>query len=215
MSDGTIDLGHEEALLSASFSYAPMAERKSAPIFIGLDMHAIAECLPRLGPVLWLYREEKETAFPRARLTARGVLLLEHPALMALANCSAVQARSSVTPRGPREWIDFDANGKTVARMYFLPDTDCLAWDAMLQFVGATVESPRAPAWQAHRVFMRCAWARVQPSWLACVVRLPVLQLPCLQVLGLRAVDNVSALGRNLAFSIADDERARMIDVAG
>jgi hypothetical protein len=178
-------------------------------------MDAVAEWLPRLGPVLWLYRDEKEAAFPRARLTARGVLLLEHPALAALANCNAVHARSSVTPSGPREWIDFDADGKTIARMYFLPDTDCLAWDAMLQLVGVAVKAPCAPAWQAHRVFMRCAWARVRPVWRACVACLPVLQLACLQVLGLRAVDNVSVLGRTLASGIADDERARMIDVAG
>ena len=147
MSDGTIDFTNDAMLAPALVdAYAPLADRKPALQTAGFDIHALAEWLPRLGTVLWLYRDAKDPAFPRARLTSHGVLLFEHPALTALANCTAAHARSAVTPRGPREWIDFDANGATIARMYLLPDTDCLAWDGMLRDLGEpqSLQAPRA-----------------------------------------------------------------------
>jgi hypothetical protein len=176
-----------------------------------LDLSAFVEWLPRLGTVLWLHQPRRESNFPRARLTERGVLLLEHPDIAAFGDVTAIRARSAVTPHGPREWLDFDTGATTRARMYLLPDTDYLAWDAMCAtFTGedATV-GPRS-RWQAHRTFMRCAFARARTAWVARVVRMPLLRLPCLQVLGARDAASVSALGRRLAAAIAADEQARV-----
>ncbi|HEX4482133.1 MAG TPA: hypothetical protein VH082_15055, partial [Rudaea sp.] len=96
-----------------------------------LDIAAFVEWLPRLGTVLWLHRPTRDAVFPRARLTDRGVLLLEHPDLTAMADATAIRSRSAVTSHGPREWLDIDAGATTIARLYLLPDTDYLAWDSM------------------------------------------------------------------------------------
>jgi hypothetical protein len=157
-----------------------------------LDIAAFVEWLPRLGTVLWLHRPTRDAVFPRARLTDRGVLLLEHPDLTAIADATAIRSRSAVTSHGP-------------------PDTDYLAWDSMR----AVLDGDRAPAesngrWQAHGTFMRCAFARARSAWHARVVRMPLLRLPCLHVLGVRDADALSSLGRQLAVAIVGDEYARM-----
>lgn len=193
-------------------SYTPF-ERDTPALRNALDLHELAEWLPRLGPVLWLHRPVDDRAFPRARLTPHGVLLLEHPSLSAFADCLSVRANSAITPRGPREWLDLDSVSGAQARIYLLPDTDCMAWDTMLHSVLAPptpMEAP--PRWQAHRAFMHCAWMRARYAWQARIVRMPLLRLPCLQVLGLRDAERVSALGRRLAKAIADNEHAHFVD---
>ena len=65
--------------------------------------------------------------------------------------------------------------------------------------------------WHAHRAFMRCAFGRASAAWQARMVRLPLLHFPCLQVLGLRDVRDVSSLGRELGNAIAHDEAARIV----
>jgi hypothetical protein len=60
-----------------------------------LDLAAFVEWLPRLGSVPWLHRQKRENAFPRARLTGRGVLLLEHPDIAA----SPMRPRSALDRR--------------------------------------------------------------------------------------------------------------------
>jgi hypothetical protein len=142
MSDGTTLFSNDDTSTPDSFAgYASAADRTPEKR-TGVDMHVFAEWLPRLSTVLWLYREPADPVFPRARLTSEGVLLLEHPALVALANCTHVHARSSVTTRGPREWIDIDADQATIARLYLLPDTDCMAWDGMLEALGESACVP-------------------------------------------------------------------------
>ena len=212
MSDGTSHFGGDDRTAADVFDdYAPLPA-SAAAVQSGIDMHALAEWLPRLGTVLWLHREPTDSVFPRARLTSHGVLLLEHPALVALANCTGVRGRSSVTTHGPREWVDFGADNGTLARLYLLPDTDCMAWDGMLAALGETecVSSTTEQRWHAHRAFMRCAFGRLRTSWQARIVRLPLLRLPCLQVLGLCAARDVSSFGRRLAEAIAADEAARL-----
>ncbi len=174
-----------------------------------LDLAALVEWLPRLGTVLWLHRPRRDQVFPRARITERGVLLLEHPDMAAFADVTAIRAQSAVTPHGPREWLDIDAGSTTIARLYLLPDTDYLAWDAMREALDSDAASTEPRRWQAHRTFMRCAFTRARRTWQARVVRLPLLRLPCLQVLGVRDADSLSALGRQLAAAIVADEYAR------
>lgn len=187
-------------------TYEPRTRKAS-----DLDLAAFVEWLPRLGSVLWLHRPKRDNIFPRARLTGRGVLLLEHPDVAAFADATAIRAQSAVTPHGPREWLDIDAGGATIARLYLLPDTDYLAWDAMRAALDPSCSAAEPQRrWQAHRTFMRCAFARARCAWHARVVRLPLLRLPCLQVLGARDVETVSALGRQLAAAIAMDEHPSM-----
>jgi hypothetical protein len=204
MSDGLRD-GFDGAEPSGEFApYEPRARNTT-----DLDIATLVEWLPRLGAVLWLHRPRRDHMFPRARLTGRGVLLLEHPDMAAFADATAIHARSAVTPHGPREWLDIDAGATTIARLYLLPDTDYLAWDAMREALGSDASPAEPRRWQAHRTFMRCAFARALRAWHARVVRLPLLRLPCLQVLGVRDVETVSALGRQLATAIIADEYAR------
>lgn len=206
MSDGA---PHGATFAEPIGDFAYEARVRKAP---DLDVAAFVEWLPRLGTVLWLHRPKRDAVFPRARLTDRGVLLLEHPDMTAIADATAIRARSAVTSHGPREWLDIDAGTTTIARLYLLPDTDYLAWDSMRAVLdGDDVLSESNSRWHAHRTFMRCAFARARRAWQARVVRLPLLHLPCLQVLGARDADAVSMLGRQLAAIIVGDEYARLI----
>jgi hypothetical protein len=191
---------------------APAAVAQSRPK-ASLDWHAFVEWLPRLGTQLWLHRSRADRAFPRSRLMPQGVLLLDHPALAALADCSQIVACSDIAAHGPREWLEFrTVREESVARLYLLPDTDYLAWDGML---GACAierdESRPAPRWQAHTAFLCSALSRLRsPRWQAYVTRFPLLRLPALQVLGMRLPDSLSALGVQIVAAITADECATL-----
>lgn len=189
-------------------------EWPSAPAAAAVDWFHLADRLSRLGTLLWLHRNgSSDGAFPRARLLPRGVLLLDHPALNAFSICIGVEAHNAVGAQGPREWLEFlDAQSTCVARLYLLPDSDYLAWDAMLNDCGISrVASQVSPRWRACTAFMRSlARQRSQSSWQARAVRFPLLRLPCLHVLGLRAPTELSELGRQLAATIAGDEGAHL-----
>jgi hypothetical protein len=213
MSDNHIDYALAANSEPVTYSSWEQSERRlvvSAPRTDAIDWHGFADCLPRLGSLLWLHRVVGDGIFPRARLLPQGVLLLDHPALIALADCKSVTAHSAVTSHGPREWLEFsDAQALCLARLYLLPDTDYLAWDAMLAQcnIARTLQPPPA-RWHAHAAFMRGAFARLRSPWRAQAVHLPVLRLPCLQVLGLRAPATLSELGSKIATAIAGDEQA-------
>ena len=175
----------------------------------GFDLAALVEWLPRLGTVLWLHRPRRDRVFPRARLTGRGVLLLDHPDIAAFAEATAIRARSAVTPHGPREWLDVDAGSSTIARLYLLPDTNKQTKDTKREAHNNNTTRAEPSRWQAHRTFMRCAFARASRAWHARVVRLPLLRLPWLQVLGARDAESRSPLGRQLATVSITVEYAR------
>lgn len=65
------------------------------------------------------------------------------------------------------------------------------------------------PACQALGRFMRALGGRAR--WRAQPVRFPVMRLPCVQVLGLRAPPSLSALGRQVAMLIARDECTTLV----
>ncbi|MFT3791588.1 MAG: hypothetical protein QM741_11030 [Rudaea sp.] len=193
--------------------HGPLRTHGTDDASVQVDWYRLADWLPRLGTVLWLYRAgEGDGVFPRARLLPCGVLLLDHPALAAFSGSVRVEAHSAVTAHGPREWLEFlDTQFACVARLYLLPDADYLAWDAMLNDCGIARAAAQAPTrWRAHAAFMRCALRRLRSSWQARAVRFPLLRLPCLHVLGLRAPLVLSELGGQLAAAIADDERAAL-----
>jgi hypothetical protein len=191
---------------------SPISRDNTPPGPASLQLHRIVDAMPQLGTVLWMHRREPDRTFPRARLLPRGVLLLEHPALVALADCTSVINATTVPPLGPREWLEFrDAHTATIAKLYLLPDTDYLAWDSMLSGCRAAcaAQAPR-DGWHAHAAFMLSAFARLGSQWHAQIVRLPMLGLIGLRVLGLRSPDTVSTQGLRLAQDIARGERALM-----
>lgn len=201
--DGGIDpaSAEPEGLSSAYVrDRAPLRMAGEAP---PVDWFRLAEWLPRLGSVLWLHRATADTAFPRARLAEEGVLLLDHPALAAFSSCAALQllgAPGAPVCRERVEWIG--THGECTARMYLLPDTDHFAWDDMIADCAIGRAAPRASArTRLSRLFRRTA-----ASERAYIVRFPLLRLPCLRVLGLRAPGELSALGRATAAAIARSE---------
>ena len=186
--------------------------REHAPGAVDFDY--FIDMLPRLGTVLWLYRSGADTAFPRARITPRGVALFEHPALSALADCVSIDAFSTLTCRdGLREWMEFrDLQGNARAKLFLLPDTDYWAWDAMLgghhcapaQTAADTPDSARSH-WACLRTALSALGNR---DWHARVVRLPLLRLVGLRVVGLRGAAGFSRLSAEASGLIANDERA-------
>lgn len=85
--------------------------------------------LPTLGSVL--YMPMRSTAKQMIEMPS-GVLVEALP-LAPLMRTNWMMMASVITVDGPREWLEcFDAHGCECARMHLLPDTDYLAWDALL-----------------------------------------------------------------------------------
>lgn len=186
----------------------PPAPRGSAT----LDLPRLAEWLPRLGAVLWLERRERRRSPLRALIGARGIVLLEHPALAVLGRCSAITAHTAVTPQGPREWLSFrDAKDEVHAKLFLLPDTDYLAWDEMAAAARLAPTREEAPGWHAHTAFLRGALARFGTAWRARVLRFDAGRLPWLRTLDAQPPLRLSLLGLELARTIARSEGAELV----
>lgn len=92
---------------------------------------------------------------------------------------------------GPREWMDcLDAHGHFCARLHLLPDTDFLAWDALL--ADARALPPISPCLQLR---FRAASAEL--------VSFHVRRLGALNVLDAAPLGQLSMLGRGIAREIA------------
>lgn len=177
-----------------------------------LDLPRLAEWLPRLGAVLWLERRERRPPPSRALVGPRGIVLLEHPSLAALAHCGAIAAHTAVTPHGPREWLSFrDAKGEVRAKLFLLPDTDYLAWDEMAAAARLAPVREDASAWHAHTAFLRGALARFGTAWRARVLRFEAGRLPWLRTLGAQPPLRLSLIGLELARAIARGEGAELV----
>lgn len=206
---------HDPALswepATTGFDPLPAANDAPSPVRDD-DLVRLADWLPRLGPVLWIHRDPRPLPHERACMTARGVMLLDHPALSALARSTQVVAGSAVTPQGPREWLAVrDVQGRAQAKLFLLPDTDYLAWDRLLADLGnRTDEEPigSGSRWQAPITYLRGALARLGTPWRASVLTVSVNRLPWLHALGARPPAAISPLGLALARLIATDERA-------
>ena len=149
--------------------------------------------LPPLGSVLYLPTQSRMSAIeemPRGLLVARmqlAPLLQTHYAV----------AASTITSEGPREWIECVArHGHLRARLYLLPDTDYLAWDAL----PAGAEATTRPA------LMLVRWPRNTRSVSAHLLRFHWRQLGGLDVLGAEAATQVSSLSRHLVGQVAAAE---------
>jgi len=176
------------------------------------DLARVAEALPKLGAVLWLDRRDRRAAPTRATIGARGVLLLDHPALVALEHCRQLTAHTAVTPQGPREWLCFrDADGAAQSKLFLLPDTDYLAWDEMTAASHLAPPSPQTEPWQPHGAFLRSAWARLGAGWRARLLTFDLKKLPWLRTLNAQPPLRISLLGLELARVIARAEGAELI----
>jgi hypothetical protein len=198
----------DDRLAVASIGSAP-----PLPSCKPFDLPRFAEWLPRLGAVLWLDRRDGHRAPSRATIGARGVLLLDHPALGLLGHCVAATAHTQVTAQGPREWLAFrDAEGSTQAKLYLLPDTDYLAWDEMAaacDLAPSTAAEP--PGWHAHTAFLRHALARIGTHWRARLLTFEHRALPWQHLLGAKPPLRISLLGLELARVIARCEGAELV----
>ncbi len=148
----------------------------------------LASRLPLLGSVLYL-------PAPRPAPTDQPVStgwLVARRELAPLFDTRELVAASMIGAEGPREWIDcMDAQGRPCARLHLLPDTDYLAWDALL------AESrllPVAPL-RAERLVCRAASATL--------VHFRSRRVGALQLLETVPLAQVSALGRGIASEVA------------
>ncbi|GAA0711860.1 hypothetical protein [Dokdonella soli] len=187
----------------------PAAHETTSPT--PFNLRHLADSLPKLGAVLWLDRRAWRARPSRATISARGVLLLDHPALAVLSRCCAVTAHTAITPQGPREWLCFrDAAGDAQGKLFLLPDTDYLAWDEMA--AASRIAPPSTPPRrQAHNAFLRGALTRLGGGWRARLLMFDLKRLPWLRTLGARPPLRISLLGLELARVIARAEGAELI----
>jgi|GEM_PF-723568 hypothetical protein len=194
---------------SADLARVTPAPMQSASVF---DLARIADALPKLGAVLWLDRRARRAASTRATIGARGVLLLDHPALVGLEHCRQLTAHTAVTPQGPREWLCFrDSEGLAQTKLFLLPDTDYLAWDEMTAASHLAPPTAQAEPWQPHGAFLRGAFARLGAGWRARLLTFDLKRLPWLRTLGAQAPLRISLLGLDLARVIARAEGAELV----
>jgi hypothetical protein len=108
----------------------------------------LAARLPLLGGVLYLPARppiHRELPVPSGWLVTR-------PELAPLLHTRELVVASMIGADGPREWIDcLDARSQFCARLHLLPDTDYLAWDALLAQGRALPSAPMQPARMACR----------------------------------------------------------------
>ena len=91
--------------------------------------HDLLHALPGLGSVLYLHTTPNIVSLQRL---PAGVLVAQR-AFAPLLEVHALIAVSAVTDEGPREWCEcVDRHGRIRARWHLLPDTDYLAWDALV-----------------------------------------------------------------------------------
>ena len=149
----------------------------------------LAQVLPALGCILYLPARQAGGAED----DPGGGLLAGHRELAPLLRTRGLHVASTVTAEGPREWIEcVDEANRSLARLYLLPDTDYLAWDAML--AGAVPSAQQPPAAEGFRA--------VGAHLLSFAYR----RLPGLAVLEGVGPGPVSALGRGIAAEIARQE---------
>lgn len=147
--------------------------------------------LPALGNVLYLPMccgAEPMRNMPRG-------FLVEAPPLAPLVRANWLVMASEITVDGPREWIDcVDADHRTCARMHLLPDTDYLAWDALLDCGDIVPDFPAVVSASA-----------ASPAS-AQMLRFHTWRMAGLQVLGAELAATASMLSRDLAGRIAREE---------
>ncbi len=134
---------------------APGAEVR----WLAPDSQRFSTALASLGPVLCLWTD------------GSGEALAGAPDLHALAHPVMLCHACAVTPEGPRESLSFcDVAGIARVRLHLLPDTDYLAWDALLAGANELPGRSDAPAGRVDRARrLRFVTQRLGPCALLCV----------------------------------------------
>ncbi|MBL8297172.1 MAG: hypothetical protein JNN30_02385 [Rhodanobacteraceae bacterium] len=140
---------------------------------------------PALGPVLWLWRATPDCAADLAAVTGW--------------NC--VQR---IEPGGICEALCFHrADGRELARLYLLPDSDYLAWEQLLQCVSCnSCANTNEPPISLHQRLREAARIRAGRPWQGAVVRFCHGMDNAESWLLAEAVSAVSLPGRRLALEI-------------
>ena len=149
----------------------------------------LARNLPLLGSVLYAPMQSGNRAAPEL---PRGLVVESRQWAVLLQSHWWVSA-STITADGPREWIEcVDSDGRLDARLHLLPDTDYLAWDALLAGAEPIAAPPR--------------WVPSGRPAAAQLLRFHLHQLAGLYVFGSITAAQVSPLGQQLAAQIAHAE---------
>lgn len=172
--------------LNQALPFAPSASAAVHRRWLRVAPANWVQQLPLLGSVLYL----PSCAGLHAVGDPLPGWLAERAEWLPLLRTVFIAAVSDIDVEGPREWLEcFDAGGVFVARIHLLPDTDYLAWDAML--VSAVPVSP-LPFRRRH---VRCAMARP--------VVFSYRRMAGLLVLGAAGVARLSPLGQGIAAEVA------------
>ena len=155
------------------------------------DPASLLRGLPALGCVLYLPMRPCSAGVEEM---PRG-LLVEDMRLMPLLQTHWLVSASVIGVDGPREWIEcVDRDGHLCARLHLLPDTDYLAWDALLASGGPPMTVPQG-RWPQH----------VRPAC-AQLLRFRLRRLAGLSVLAGETSLSVSTLSQQLAGQVAGAE---------
>jgi hypothetical protein len=186
-------LAHAFAATRPSADTAAWTISRTSVLMSGTEL---AARLPLLGGVLYL------PACTSSRFTgelAPGWLVTRQD-LAPLLQTEELRASSMIGADGPREWIDcFDAAGTFCARLHLLPDTDYLAWDALLAHGRPLPAAPVCPG----EVACKAAIAE-----LLCF---RTMRMTSLDVLDTLPLGQLSTLGRGIARDVA---RAAAVSLA-
>jgi hypothetical protein len=132
-------LAHAFASVRSSSDAAGCAISRCSVPMTGPEL---ATRLPVLGGVLYLPARSPA----HLDLPVPPGWLVERRELIGLLHTHELLVASMIGADGPREWIDcMDANGHFCARLHLLPDTDYLAWDALLARGRALPSAPLQP----------------------------------------------------------------------
>jgi len=174
-------LAHAFASLRPSCDAASWSISRCVVPIAGTEL---AERLPMLGSVLYLPARcvaQEPWPLPVGWLAARCELA-------PLLRSEALIVSSMIGADGPREWIDcVDGEGRFCARVHLLPDTDYLAWDALLAGGEPLPATPLCPDQMA---------CRAASAELVCFRTRRLGQLDLLETLPL---GHLSTLGRHIA----------------
>jgi hypothetical protein len=107
-----------------------------------ISPHAWLDKLPSLGSVLYLHNSAAQVI---TEALPPGLLVTER-SLAPLLDVRWLMATSAVTEDGPREWLEcMDRFGRPRARLHLLPDTDYLAWEALMAKPEPSLPPPVSP----------------------------------------------------------------------
>ena len=160
----------------------------------------LASRLPLLGSVLYL----PAPGSTQQDLPVSSGWLVAQRELAPLFGTHELLASSMIGADGPREWIDcMDVLGRPCARLHLLPDTDYLAWDALL------AEARPLPATPLRLERLACRAAS------ATLLHFRQRRLGALQLLETVPLAQVSALGRGIARDVARAAAVELEPAAG